>query len=59
MKLKINVSPGIHCEDVEIIIISNNSVLAEKIKNAVRSEIRRFSKAAGKEISYKIISTQE
>lgn len=58
MKLKINVSQGNHCEDVEIIIISNNSELAEKIKNAAKSEIRRFSKSAGKEIPYKIISTQ-
>lgn len=58
MKLKINVSQGKYCEDVEIIIISNNSELAEKIKNAAKSEIRRFSKSAGKEIPYKIISTQ-
>ena len=53
MKLKINVSQGKHCEDVEIIIISKNSELAEKIKNAAKSEIRRLSKSTGKEIPYK------
>lgn len=58
MKLKFNVSQGKHCEDVEIIIISKNSELAEKIKNAAKSEIRRFSRSMEKEISYKIISTQ-
>ena len=58
MKIKTSISAGVQNPEIEIIVISKNTQLAEKIKNAAKNEIRRFSKSAGKEIPYKIISTQ-